>query len=91
LFLACLKLAIFQISLTSATIGHNPSYVWQSILRAHFIVCGGAGWSIGSGLTISIFDEPWLLNGDCIDGNILGANFVGNVTISNLMAPTKKT
>jgi len=29
-------------SYLTTTIGHNPSYVWRSILRACFIVRGGA-------------------------------------------------
>lgn len=38
----------------TATIGHNPSYVWRRIMRAKFIVRGGAKWSIGSGTFIPI-------------------------------------
>jgi len=60
-------------SYLTAPIGHNPSYVWRSILHARFIVCGGARWSIGSGVTIPILDAPWLSNGEFIDGNIVGA------------------
>jgi len=44
-------------------LGHNPSYVWSNILRARFIVHGGARWSVGSGY----------LMGECIDGGIAGA------------------
>nr|ABN06084.1 Polynucleotidyl transferase, Ribonuclease H fold [Medicago truncatula] len=35
-------------SYLTANLGHNPSYDWRSILRARFIVCGGARWSIGT-------------------------------------------
>lgn len=66
-------------------LGHNPSYVWRSIMRARFIVRGGARWSIGSDSSISILNDPWLSNGECIDGSIVGAHFVQNVTINNLM------
>ena len=57
----------------TASMGHNPSYVWRSILHACFIICGGARWSIGSGACIPILDEPWLHNGERIDCNIHGA------------------
>ena len=53
-------------SYLTATVGHNPSYVWRSIMRARFIVRGGARWSIGSGATIPILNEPWLSNGSLL-------------------------
>jgi len=64
--------------------------VWRSILSAQFIVRGGARWSIGAGTSIPILSEPWLLNGECIDGNIVGAHHVCNITIDNLMVPNEK-
>jgi len=36
---------------------------------------GGTWWSIGSGVSNSIFNESWLPNGECIDGDISGAHF----------------
>jgi len=69
----------------TAQIGHNPSYVWRSIMHARFIVRGGAKWSIGSGASIPILNEPWLLNGECIRSDILGAHFVSNFNINSLM------
>lgn len=47
-------------SYLSAVIGHNPSYVWRSIMHARFVVRGGARWKIGSGASIAILNEPWL-------------------------------
>jgi len=72
-------------SYLTATVGHNPSYVWRSILRAPFLVRGGARWSIGSGATISILNEPWLSNGEVISSDIPGAYYVQNFTINRLM------
>jgi len=54
-------------------------------MRARFIVCGGARWSIGSGASISILNEPWLSNGEFISSDIPGAHFVHNYTINSLM------
>ncbi|KEH38781.1 hypothetical protein MTR_2g079840 [Medicago truncatula] len=50
---------------------HNPIYVWRNILRARFIVFGGARWSVGSEFSISILNDPWLSNGECIDESIV--------------------
>jgi hypothetical protein len=77
-------------SFLTAAVGHNPSYVWRSIHRARFIVRGGARWSIGAGDTIRILGEPWILNGECIDANIEGAQFVRAMSINNLMMPNDK-
>jgi len=73
----------------TTTIGHNPNYMLYSIIRACFIVRGGACWSIGSGGSILILGEPWVLNGELIDTNIVGAQYVHHVIIENLMLPTK--
>jgi len=72
------------------TIGHNLSNVWCIILHARFIVCGGVRWNISSGTCIPILDEPWLHNGECIDGNILGGHFVCNASINCLLDPHVK-
>ena len=79
-----------NISFLTAVIDNNPSYIWCSILRAHFIVRGGARWSIGHGNQIPILNELWLLNGETIPSNISGANFVNNVAINSLMDPNFK-
>jgi len=47
-------------------------------------------WCIGIGHSISILDEPWLLNGDRIDGNITRANFVRDFSVSSLMNTLSK-
>ncbi|KEH27713.1 hypothetical protein MTR_5g430460 [Medicago truncatula] len=68
----------------TATFGHNPSCVWRSILRANFLVRGGSQWSMGSGTYIPILDEPWLLNGGCIDDNITEAHLVHEFRVDSL-------
>ncbi|MCI35043.1 hypothetical protein A2U01_0056264, partial [Trifolium medium] len=54
-------------------------------MRARFIVPDGAKWSIGSGASIPILNEPWLLNGEWIRSDIPGAHFVSNFNINSLM------
>jgi len=73
-------------SFLTATIGHNPSYVWRSILRACFIVRGGARWSIGSGVSIPILDAPWLSNGESIDGSITRGLYVRDFKVKSLIS-----
>jgi len=43
-------------------VGHNPSYVWRSIMRARFIVCGGARWSIGTDVVTPRFPKQRIIN-----------------------------
>jgi len=77
-------------SILNVKIGHNPSYVWWSILRARFIVRGGARWSIGSGASIPILDAPWLLNGGIIDGSIAGGFYVHDFKVQSLISEQGK-
>lgn len=44
----------------SASIGHNPSYVWRSLWNAREVINQGLRWSIGTGETISVWNQPWL-------------------------------
>ncbi|RHN71289.1 putative reverse transcriptase zinc-binding domain-containing protein [Medicago truncatula] len=77
-------------SYLDATVGHNPSFVWRSILRARFIVRGGARWTIGSGANIPILDASWLSHGDCIDGNITGSHYVQDFKVQSLLFDHRK-
>lgn len=54
-------------------------------MRARIVVRRGARWTIGSGASISILNEPWLPNGEWISSDIQGAHFVQNFTINSLM------
>jgi hypothetical protein len=77
-------------SYLTASLGHNPSYVWRSILQARFIVRGGARWRIGSGATIPILREPWLSDGGCIDGDYDVLHVTGNASAQSLIDTTAK-
>lgn len=59
-------------------------------MRARFIVRGGVRWSIGTGNTIPILGEPWLLNEDIIASDIVGAHYVHHATVDNLMLSNEK-
>ncbi|XP_024630838.1 uncharacterized protein [Medicago truncatula] len=49
-----------------AKLGHNPSFVWRSILSAKVVVRQGARWKIGAGFDIPIISEPWIGSGSSI-------------------------
>jgi len=49
-----------------AKLGHNPSFVWRSILSAKVVVLQGARWKIGNGFNIPIINEPWIESGTTI-------------------------
>ena len=59
--------------------------VWISILKARFILRSGVWWCIGICHFIFILDEPWLLNRDRIDINVVGVNFMRDFSMSSLM------
>jgi hypothetical protein len=77
-------------SYLTASLGHNPSYAWRSILQAGFIVRGGARWSIGSGASIPILREPWLSDGSCIDDNYDVSHITGGPSVQSLIDTTTK-
>lgn len=47
-------------SFLSATVGKNPSYVWRSIMEAQVLLKKGAVRRVGTGLAVSIQNDPWL-------------------------------
>jgi len=75
----------------TTTLGHNPSYVWQSILKARFILRGGSRWCIGNGNSIPIVNEPWLLKGNQIDNDIEGVHLVRDFVVSSLINQDSKS
>ncbi|KAL8131281.1 hypothetical protein AgCh_007272 [Apium graveolens] len=49
-------------SFMDAQIGNNPSFVWRSIWEAKHVIAAGMRWKIGSGNSVNILDQPWLLD-----------------------------
>lgn len=45
-----------------ASIGHNPSFIWRSLLEAKQMIFDGFRWRVGDGNDIRILDQPWLLD-----------------------------
>uniref|UniRef100_A0A803PR88 Reverse transcriptase domain-containing protein n=1 Tax=Cannabis sativa TaxID=3483 RepID=A0A803PR88_CANSA len=49
-------------SFLTATLGHNPSFIWKSIFETKETIAAGARVRIGNGLNTSILNAPWLLD-----------------------------
>ena len=45
-----------------AELGHNPSFIWRSLLEAKSLFTDGARWRVGDGSRIQILEQPWLLS-----------------------------
>lgn len=41
-----------------AKLGHNPSFIWRSILEAKNLLMASARWRVGNGKSIKILDQP---------------------------------
>ena len=41
-------------------LGHNPSFVWRSLLAARDLIREGSIWRIGNGQSIAVSDKNWL-------------------------------
>lgn len=48
----------------TAGLGHNPSFIWRSMLEAKQLLNTGIRWRIGDGMNIQILDQPWLVTAD---------------------------
>ena len=47
-------------SVIEAGLGHNPSFVWRSLIAAKQVVVRGSRIQVGSGHNILIGSDPWL-------------------------------
>lgn len=46
----------------NAPLRNNPSFVWRSIWEAKDLLKVGARWSVGTGRTIDVLNQPWLVD-----------------------------
>ncbi|KAH9672066.1 reverse transcriptase domain-containing protein [Citrus sinensis] len=77
-------------SVVRASLGHNPSYVWRSILAAKEVVVQGSRVQVGSGHSISIGKDPWLpdLQDGCVSTNL--NEELAAAPVSSLMMPHQR-
>lgn len=47
-------------SFLNASLGHNPSYIWRSVLESKNVIQRGIGCRVGNSQSISIIGDPWL-------------------------------
>ncbi|KAH9672067.1 reverse transcriptase domain-containing protein [Citrus sinensis] len=76
--------------LKAPSLGHNPSYVWRSILAAKEVVVQGSRVQVGSGHSISIGKDPWLpdLQDGCVSTNL--NEELAAAPVSSLMMPHQR-
>ena len=43
-----------------ASLGHNPSYTWRSIMATQDLVKGGVMWRVGNGRDVRVWGDRWL-------------------------------
>ena len=43
-----------------ALIGHNPSYIWRSLIFAQRLVIEGLRWRVGNGANIKVWQDKWV-------------------------------
>ena len=43
-----------------ASLGHNPSYTWRSIMEAQEFVKEGMMWRVGNGRDVKVWGDRWL-------------------------------
>ncbi|XP_039037220.1 uncharacterized mitochondrial protein AtMg00310-like [Hibiscus syriacus] len=43
-----------------ANLGFSPSLIWRSVWRSRGLLENGMGWRIGTGLSVSIWNDFWL-------------------------------
>lgn len=53
-----------------AVVGHQPSYVWRSILNARKTLDLGSKWIIGNGQTTRIWKDRWVGDGSLIKSRL---------------------
>ena len=51
-------------SFLDASIGHNPSFSWRTILASQFLIKRGVKWRIEDGSKVKVFADPWLSDDD---------------------------
>ena len=53
---------------SEAPLGHNPSFVWRSLLSARDVIIAGSKWKIGDGKCIGVITHKWLSHDPIFNG-----------------------
>ena len=52
-----------------ASIGHNPSYTWRSLISVQSLIIEGMRWRVGNGENIKFWQDRWLPRGSTYSVN----------------------
>ncbi|XP_024043004.1 uncharacterized protein LOC112099765 [Citrus clementina] len=77
-------------SIVEADLGHNPSFVWRSLMAAKHIIVRGSRIQVGSGQNTLIGSDPWLP--DAANGFISTSlnEILATAPVSSLMVPGQR-
>lgn len=77
-------------SFFNASLGHNPSYVWRSLIWGRELLKIGLRWGVGSGSSIRAFIDPWLMRPITFKPITIPANQHANLTVEELRTETRQ-
>lgn len=90
-----LKSRYFRSStILNASLGNNPNYVWRSILAAKYLVGTGSVMKVGNGVSIKVWEVPWIpdidntkIRSPMVQGseNVKVGNFLTLVELAGIM------
>ncbi|XP_010451584.1 PREDICTED: uncharacterized protein LOC104733725 [Camelina sativa] len=69
---------------------YNPSFAWRSIYSTKDLVEEGARWTVGSGVSISVWRDPWLPDVRPRPANGRGRLLHPNLMVNHLINPITK-
>ncbi|KAI5338230.1 hypothetical protein L3X38_017501 [Prunus dulcis] len=74
-------------SILEAQIGHSPSYIWQSLCKAHVLIEQGSRWRIGNGHSVRIWGDRWLPNSESFQVSSSQAEGFEEAKVNSLINP----
>lgn len=75
-------------SFLDATLEHNPSYVWRSLTWGRDLLKMGLRWRVGSGNSIRVFKDPWIIRPNTFRAITIPASHLENLTVVELRSVT---
>ncbi|KAH7655961.1 hypothetical protein IHE45_18G047100 [Dioscorea alata] len=69
----------------NATLGHNLSYTWRSILSSRWLLQKGCRWRIGVGTQMHAWEDAWLPDVKDFHVQTEGNSVIGDICVADLM------
>lgn len=73
----------------NASLGHNPSFIWRSVLEAKQLLRDGVRWRVGNGKRIKVLGQPWLVTGANPFISTISP-VIDNINVASLLCTDKK-